>query len=82
MSNLMKTFGLFFIFSAVSASYNLYLNEHETMRLLGELMIISFVIFFCKKTGISWGQPQQKQNVSPWLVSMIKRENLLLKSVT
>lgn len=37
----MKKFGLFFIFSAVSASYNLYLNEHETMRLLGKLAIIN-----------------------------------------
>lgn len=41
MGNLMKTFGLFFIFSAASASYNLYLNEHETMRLLGKLTIIA-----------------------------------------
>lgn len=35
--SIMNTFGLFFLISAVSASYNLYINEHETMRLLGEL---------------------------------------------
>lgn len=30
--------GLLFTIAAVSASYNLYINEHETMRLLGKLI--------------------------------------------
>lgn len=57
MSNMMKIFGLFFIVSAVSASYNLYLNEQETMRLLGKLMIISLATEHGSKTGnFSWGR--------------------------
>lgn len=53
----MKIFGLFFIVSAVSASYNLYLNEQETMRLLGKLMIISLATEHGLKTGnFSWGR--------------------------
>lgn len=36
-------FGLFLLSTTtVYASYNLYLNEHETMRLLGELNLIKF----------------------------------------
>lgn len=41
----LKAFGLFLLFTVVSASYNLYLNEHETMRLLGKQMIITFEVW-------------------------------------
>jgi hypothetical protein len=37
MRNLMQLFGLFLLLSTTYGSFNLYLNEHETMRLLGEL---------------------------------------------
>lgn len=37
MKNMLSIFGLLLLCSAgVFANYNLYLNEHETMRLLGE----------------------------------------------
>lgn len=37
MKFLLFMFGLFLLSSMVSAAYDFYLNEHETMRLLGEL---------------------------------------------
>ena len=37
MKNMLSMLGLLLLCSAgVLANYNLYLNEHETMRLLGE----------------------------------------------
>ena len=35
-------FGLLLFVSTTQATYNLYLNEYETMRLLGELIVIKF----------------------------------------
>jgi len=35
-------FGLYLYVSTTQATYNLYLNEYETMRLLGELIVIKF----------------------------------------
>lgn len=37
MKTIISILGLFLTITAVSASYNLYINEHETMRLLGKL---------------------------------------------
>lgn len=45
MRNLLKIFGLFLLLSTAYGSFNLYLNEHETMRLLGKLK--SALYFMC-----------------------------------
>lgn len=39
MRNLTKIIGLFLLLSSAYGSFNLYLNEHETMRLLGEFQV-------------------------------------------
>lgn len=80
MGNLMKTFGLFFIFSAASASYNLYLNEHETMRLLGKLTIIGMASGkrFLRALNRHFSGAARHRRVA----SMIKRENLLLETLS
>jgi hypothetical protein len=36
MRNFLQIFGLFLLLSTAYGSFNLYLNEHETMRLLGK----------------------------------------------
>lgn len=50
MKNLLSIFGLLLLCSAgIYGNYNLYLNEHETMRLLGELSWHNNKTNYCAK---------------------------------
>lgn len=50
MKNLLSIFGLLLLSSAgIFGNYNLYLNEHETMRLLGKFPQHNYMIKYCAK---------------------------------